>query len=55
MITCSRCPGRVLLDRDACKFTYEVYCINCGKRDFIEKLSAVGRYITKNEFKLMVS
>ena len=47
---CRKCTGRVLLDR---VFTenknFEVYCIMCGDRKFIDKGSELGTWLSKQE------
>jgi hypothetical protein len=47
---CRKCNGRVFLDR---VFTdnknFELYCILCGDRRFIDKQSEMGNWLGKME------
>lgn len=50
MISCSKCGGKVFIDRT---FTenknYEVFCIMCGKRTFVSKHSKFGQWLHNKE------
>jgi hypothetical protein len=51
MMKCSRCQGRVFVDRVfSQKLHIELFCILCGKRWMINKdTSALGRWLEKVE------
>lgn len=50
MIQCDKCTGAVFVDRT---FTenknYELFCILCGKRTFVNKHSRFGAWLHKQE------
>lgn len=55
MITCSRCNGRVFLDRVfSDNMNFEVFCVICGDRKFVSKSSDLGKFIEESERRLRV-
>lgn len=49
---CSRCGGRSLLDRVfSDNMSFEVACIHCGDRKYINKHSELGEWLTVQETK----
>ncbi len=53
MMKCSKCQGRVFLDRVfSQKLHVELFCIMCGKRWMVNKdTSALGRWLEQLEIK----
>ena len=51
MMTCSKCKGRVFVDRVfSQKLHMELFCVMCGKRWMINKeTSALAKWIEKRE------
>ena len=51
MMKCSKCQGRVFVDRVfSQKLHVELFCMMCGKRWMINKdTSALGKWIEKRE------
>lgn len=52
-ITCSKCSGRVFLDRVfSDNKNFELFCVICGDRKFINKDSKIGELIYESERRL---
>lgn len=53
-MNCKRCAGRVFLDRVfSDNKNFEVYCIMCGDRTFVNKDSELGLWLSKMESQRM--
>lgn len=52
-IKCAKCSGRVFLDRVfSDNVNFELFCIICGDRKFINKDSEIGEFIDESEKRL---
>jgi hypothetical protein len=53
---CRKCNGRMFLDRVfSDNKSYEIYCVLCGDRRFIDKVTEFGSWLTKMETARMVA
>lgn len=51
---CRRCNGRVFLDRTfSDNKNYELFCILCGDRQFVSKMTELGKWLEEKETERM--
>lgn len=49
-MTCMKCSGKMYLDRTfSDNENFEVYCISCGIRKFVNKKTEFGKWLAKME------
>lgn len=49
-MACPKCSGRLFLDRVfSDNKNFELYCVICGARDFVDKESEFGTWLAKAE------
>ena len=55
-MNCKKCSGRVFLDRVfSDNKNFEVYCMLCGDRKFVNKDTELGKWLAKMESKRMLA